>query len=284
MNDESFAPPAGPALVTGATSGLGTGVAWALADRGWTVLVHGRDPRRTEATVAALRAAGHSAHPYLADLSSLGECAALAQQVAADHPSLELVVNNAGVGFGADQSRRELSADGYELRLAVNYLAPVVLTRLLRAPLRAAGSAQVLNIGSVGQSPLPLDDPQYTRGYNGAEAYTRSKFALAAFTFAIAEPYARDGIQVNACHPATYMDTPMTRDSGITPWTSVDEGVRSVLAAVLAGQRGRTGLFFNGTSTTRAHSKAYDTDVQQRLDALTSSLLSRVEGVEAAVW
>ncbi|WP_435176835.1 SDR family NAD(P)-dependent oxidoreductase [Actinacidiphila sp. bgisy145] len=284
MSDEHFEPPAGPALVTGATSGLGTAVAWALAERGWTVLVHGRDARRTDAVVAELRAAGHRAHPYLADLASLRECAELAQRVAADHPSLELVVNNAGVGFGADQRRRELSADGYELRLAVNYLAPVVLTRMLRAPLRAAGRAQVLNIGSVGQSPLPLDDPQFTHGYSGSEAYTRSKFALAAFTFATAEQYGRDGIQVNVCHPATYMDTAMTHDSGITPWTSVDEGVGAVLTAVRAGQRGRTGLFFNGTSTARAHSRAYDKGFQQRLADLTSNLLSRVEGVEAAVW
>ena len=284
MSDFDTTPPIGPALVTGATSGLGREVATALAERGWTVLVHGRDEQRCARVVAELRAGGHRAHPYLADLGSLRECAELAQRVAADHPSLGLVVNNAGVGFGADKRRREVSTDGYELRLAVNYLAPVVITRMLRAVLRAAGQAQVLNIGSVGQSPLDLNDPQFTRGYDGSEAYMRSKFALAAFTFATAAQFAQDGIKVNCCHPATFMGTAMTHDSGISPWTSVAEGVESVLTAVRAGQAGQTGLFFNGTRTARASQKAYDRGLQQRLSELTSTLINRVEGAEEAVW
>ena len=276
--------PIGPALVTGATSGLGREVATALAERGYTVLVHGRDEKRVTRAVAELRASGHRAQPYLADLASLRECAQLAQRVAADHPSLELVVNNAGIGFGADPRRREVSADGYELRLAVNYLAPVVVIRMLRAVLRAAGNAQVLNVGSVGQSPLDLDDPQFTRGYEGSEAYMRSKFALAAFSFATAAQFAQDGIKVNCCHPATYMDTAMTHDCGISPWTSVAEGTEAVMAAIRAGHQGRTGLFFNGSRTARANQKAYDKGLQQRLSELTSTLLNRVGGAEEAVW
>jgi len=273
-----------PVLVTGATSGLGRGVANALAERGWTVLMHGRDQQRCDDAVAEVREAGGTAYPYLADLSSLSETATLARQIAADHPSLGLVVNNAGVGFGADKSLRELSKDGYELRLAVNYLAPVVLTRLLRAPLRAAGDAQVVNIGSVGQSPLDFDDPQFTRGYEGSEAYMRSKFALAAFTFATADAYKEDGIRVNCVHPATYLDTGMTRDAGISPWSSVDEGAKSVLHAVEAGQRGGTGLFFNQTREGHASPGTYDAGVRQRLESLTANLLSRVEGADEAAW
>ena len=284
MSDFDSTAPIGPALVTGATSGLGRAVATALAERGWTVLVHGRNEKRCTAVVSELRAQGHRAYPYLADLSSLRECAGLAQQVGADYPCLGLVVNNAGVGFGSDPRRREVSADGYELRLAVNYLAPVVITRILRPVLRAAGQSQVLNIGSVGQSPLDLNDPQFTRGYEGSEAYMRSKFALAAFTFATAARFAQDGIRVNCCHPATYMDTAMTHDSGINPWTTVAEGVKATLTAVRAGQDGRTGLFFNGTRASRANQQAYDISVQQRLSQLTSTLLNRVEGAEEAVW
>lgn len=63
-------PPSTPALVTGATSGLGRSLAQALADRGWTVLVHGRDEGRCAEVVGELRAAGGTAYPYLADLSS----------------------------------------------------------------------------------------------------------------------------------------------------------------------------------------------------------------------
>lgn len=272
------------ALVTGATSGLGRGVACALADSGWTVLVQGRDKRRCDEVVAELTGRGASAFPYTADLASLAQTTELAHRIASEHPSLGLLVNNAGAGFGANPRLREVSQDGYELRLAVNYLAPVTLTGLLRAPLRAAGTAQVVNVGSVGQSPLIFDDPQFTRGYEGSEAYMRSKFALAAWTFAVANAFREDGIRVNCLHPGTYLDTGMTQEAGITPWTPVREGIDAVLNAIGVGQGGSTGLFLNGTRKSRAHARTYDADVQESLSSLTTKLLSRVEGAEEAAW
>jgi NAD(P)-dependent dehydrogenase (short-subunit alcohol dehydrogenase family) len=67
---------------------------------------------------------------------------------------LDVLVNNAGVGFGAPGAGRELSRVGYELRLAVNYLAPYLLTRLLLPALRRSGSARVVNVASAGQRPV----------------------------------------------------------------------------------------------------------------------------------
>lgn len=262
------------ALVTGATSGLGRSVALALAGQGWTVLVHGRDGTRTAAMVKEIHERGGSARPYLADLASLAQVAALGRAVAADHPSLGLLVNNAGVGAGRPGRGRQESADGYELRLAVNYLAPVLLTRTLGGALRAAPS-QVLNIGSVGMSEVDLDDPQFTRRWDGMESYTRSKFALAAFTFATAEEWHATPVHVNCSHPATYMDTGMVRESGVSPWTSVEEGRRAVFHAIEEG-RTSTGLFFNGTHATRAHRRAYDRGVQQRLAELADRLIDAV--------
>ncbi|AZP22413.1 SDR family NAD(P)-dependent oxidoreductase [Streptomyces aquilus] len=277
-------PPSAPALVTGATSGLGRSLARALADRGWTVLVHGRDENKCATVVDELRAAGGTAHPYVADLASLEEAAELGRRVAADHPSLGLLVNNAGVGAGRDARRRELSRDGYELRLAVNYLAPVVLTRALRSPLRAAGTAQVLNIGSIGQSPVDPDDVQFTRRYDGMEAYTRSKFALAAFTFTIAEEYARDGIGVNCVHPANYMDTTMVLEAGVRPWSSVAEGTAAVLHALDEGARGASGQYYNESRRAKAHRLAYSADIQQRLTSLTDQLIAPAERAGGTSW
>ncbi|WP_346427570.1 SDR family NAD(P)-dependent oxidoreductase [Streptomyces sp. AcE210] len=96
--------PGAPALITGATSGLGRSLARALAGRGWTVLVHGRDESRCAAVVKELRTAGGTAYPYLADLASLRETAELGRRVAAEHPSLGLLVNNAGVGAGGTRA------------------------------------------------------------------------------------------------------------------------------------------------------------------------------------
>ncbi|MGW2772211.1 SDR family NAD(P)-dependent oxidoreductase [Streptomyces olivaceoviridis] len=257
-------------LITGATSGLGRYVAFELVRSGHLVLAHGRDRARIERLVEELRTEG-AAEGFVADLARLAEVRELGARVAEAHPGLDVLVNNAGVGGGTPGSGRELSADGHELRLAVNYLAPVVLTRALLPVLRANPPARIVNVGSGGQEPVDVADPELTRGYSGISAYCRSKFALAAYTFTLAEELAGSGVSVNVLHPATYMDTAMVREGGITPWSSVADGAPGVLA--LATRETGSGGYYDGTRPARAHEAAYDADVRKRLAAVTEQLL-----------
>lgn len=257
-------------LITGATSGLGRYVAFELVRAGHVVLAHGRDAGRTERLVAELRAEG-DAEGFVADLASLAQVRELGSHVAAAHPDLDVLINNAGVGGGSRGSGRELSADGHELRLAVNYLTPVALTRALLPVLRANAPARIVNVGSVGQEPVDFDDPGFTRGYEGFAAYCRSKFALAAHTFTLAEELAGTGVSVNVLHPATFMDTAMVREGGVTPWSTVADGAPGVLA--LATRDLGSGGFFDGTAPAWAHEATYDPDVRERLAAVTDQLL-----------
>src|SRR3954452_2416202 len=181
-------------LITGATDGLGRALAADLAGRGARVLVDGRDPARVS-DVAAEVAAGAS---YVADLASLAEVRRLAGEVARDHRELHVLVSNAGIGttLPGDGERME-SADGYELRFAVNYLAGFLLTGLLE-PLLVAGApgARVVNVASAGQWPIDFDDVMLERSYDGTRAYARSKLAQVMFTFDLADRPAgrrRDG-------------------------------------------------------------------------------------------
>ncbi|KUN80457.1 SDR family NAD(P)-dependent oxidoreductase [Streptomyces griseoruber] len=258
-------------LITGATSGLGRYVAFELVRSGHLVLAHGRDPDRTRALVEELGAEG-AAEGFVADLASLARVRELGARVAGAHPELDVLINNAGVGAGSPGSGREVSADGHELRLAVNYLAPVALTRALLPVLRANPPARIVNVGSLGQEPLDTDDPGFTRGYDGFAAYCRSKFALAAHTFALAEELADTGVAVNVLHPATFMDTTMVREGGVTPWTTVADGAPGVLA--LATRSLGTGRFYDGTRPARAHEDTYDPEVRDRLARLTGHLLT----------
>ncbi|WP_316766081.1 SDR family NAD(P)-dependent oxidoreductase [Streptomyces sasae] len=258
-------------LITGATSGLGRYVAFELVRSGHVVLAHGRDPGRTEQLVAELRTEG-DAEGFVADLASLAQVRELGAHVADAHPDLDVLINNAGIGAGTPGSGRELSTDGHELRLAVNYLAPVALTRALLPVLRTTAPARIVNVGSAGQEPLDLADPEFTRGYQGFAAYCRAKFALAAHTFALAEELAGTGVAVNVLHPATFMDTAMVREGGVAPWSTVADGAPGVLA--LATQDLGTGGYFDGTSKARAHEATYDKDVQKRLSAVTDQLLA----------
>jgi NAD(P)-dependent dehydrogenase (short-subunit alcohol dehydrogenase family) len=275
-------------LVTGATSGLGRSVAAELSRQGLRVLVHGRDPRRTEEFAAELDRTGPGgAAPLVADLASLAEVRTLADAVGAQEPALHVLVNNAGVGAGPPpHDKREVSADGHELRFAVNYLAPALLTRLLLpllahsvAPGGPAGPARVVNVGSVGQAPVDFHDLGFTRGYTGAEAYTRSKFALAAFTADLGGSPQALGVHVNCLHPATFMDTNAVREAGITPWAPVSAGVPPVIALATGPPGARvTGGYFDGLRPARAHRDVYGEALQARLRAVTDDLLGPFAG------
>ncbi|TIW72781.1 MAG: SDR family NAD(P)-dependent oxidoreductase, partial [Mesorhizobium sp.] len=110
-------------LITGSTDGVGRMVAERLGASGARVLVHGRDEGRGKAVASAIEAAGGKAELLVADLSSLAEVRRLAEAVRARTNRLDILINNAGIGTAGEASKRQVSADGYELRFAVNYLA-----------------------------------------------------------------------------------------------------------------------------------------------------------------
>ena len=256
-------------LITGASDGLGRALAGELAGAGHHLIVHGRDAGRL---AAIARETGAVA--IRADLSSLDEVRGLAAQVDDHAVRLDVLVNNAGVGFGAPGAGRELSRDGYELRLAVNYLAAYLLTRLLLPALRRSGSARVVNVASAGQRPVDLDDLMMEREYAGVEAYRRSKLALIAHTFDLAGELAGTGVTANCLHPASLMPTAMVRESRYGTIDSLEQGLRATLRLVVdPGLDGVTGRYFNGTQPARALEQAYDPAFRARLRERTEALL-----------
>ncbi len=112
-----------------------------------------------------------------------------------------------------------------------------------------------------------------TRGYSGTRAYCQSKLAQIMFTFDLAEELADGRITANCLHPATYMDTAMVRNDGLTPISTVAEGADAILAlAASPGMGRRSGLYFNGRREAKAHPQAYDPDARQRLRDLSLRL------------
>jgi NAD(P)-dependent dehydrogenase (short-subunit alcohol dehydrogenase family) len=263
-------------LITGATSGLGRELAQALAKQGATILLHGRDLERSREAVREIRetTGNQRIQFYRADLSSLAEVQELARQVISGVSRLDVLVNNAGVGFGKDASKREVSQDGHELRLAVNYLAPYILTERLIPLLEASSPARIVNVASVGQAPLDFDNIMFTRGYSGVNAYRRSKLAMIAWTFDLAERLAGTGVTVNALHPASLMPTKMVLEAGWQTMSSVEEGLKATLRLVVDPTlENVTGEYFDGLSLAKANAQAYDKSMQQRLAALSQKLV-----------
>lgn len=261
-------------LITGSTDGVGRYVATRLAAAGAKVLIHGRDAARARTLAEEIRSQGHTEPTfYRADLSSLAGARKLAEAVLADHKRLDLFISNAGIGSRTLGPERRVSADGHELRFAVNYLSGFLLAYLLLPSLKASAPSRIVNVASIGQHPIDFDDVMITKGYNGTRAYSQSKLAQIMFTIDLADELKGAGITVNSLHPATYMNTTMVRDGGITPISTVEQGGEAILhLAVGDDVADKTGLFFNGMHQAEANAQAYDAAARKRLRAVSLEL------------
>ena len=261
-------------FITGSTDGVGRYVALQLAAQGANLLIHGRDAARAKDVVGEINRNGKGkATFYQADLSSLAEVRKLADAVKADHKKIDIFISNAGIGSRNMGPERRVSADGHELRFAVNYLSGFLLAYLLLPIIKAAAPSRIVNVASLGQAPLDFDDVMLTKAYDGVRAYSQSKLSQIMFTIDLAEELKGSGVTVNSLHPATYMNTTMVRAGGTTPMSTVEEGGAAILhLATGDDMEGRSGLFYNGLKEARANAQAYDAAARKKLRELSLRL------------
>jgi NAD(P)-dependent dehydrogenase (short-subunit alcohol dehydrogenase family) len=263
-------------LVTGATDGIGKGTARELARMGATVLLHGRSQEKLDAVRQEIAAetANTRLQTYTADFSSLAEVRRLANQVISAQTHLHVLINNAGIGAGTrGRQRRQMSEDGYELRFAVNHLAPFLLTHLLVAALVGDGLARVVNVASAAQQEIDFANVMLESGYSGMRAYSQSKLAMVMATFEFARRLAGGLIAVNCLHPGSLLDTKMVRESFGQPQGDVEEGIRAEIFVAIAPEiEGISGEYFDRTQRARAHAQAYDARARQRLWQVSEEL------------
>lgn len=262
-------------LLTGATDGLGKQTALELAKQGATVLLHGRDQRRLDQTYQEIQAATGSQRlaTFRADFAALDEVRQLAADVQRQYPQLDMLINNAGLGGGAmDGTQRDISRDRYELRLAVNYLAPFLLTHLLLPSLRAP--ARIINVGSVGQEEIDFSDLMLERSYVPLRAYRQSKLALAMFTFDLADELRGTQITVNCLHPASLMNTKMVYESFGYTLSTIADGVRTLMYVATAPELDTvSGVYFDQLKRAHAHPQAYEQAARQQLRQISRQLV-----------
>ena len=178
---------------------------------------------------------------------------------------------------GRDQARAKNLAD--EIRRQGHaeptfYLADLSsLAGLLLPALKAAAPSRIVNVASFGQHPIDFDDVMITRGYNGGRAYSQSKLAQIMFTIDLANELKGSDVTVNSLHPATYMNTTMVRQGGITPISTVEQGGAAILHLATGDDvAGRSGLFFNGMYEAQANPQAYDVTARKKLRAISLEL------------
>jgi len=256
-------------LVTGATSGIGLETAVRLAELGADVLVHGRDPGRGAAALAAVQAASASgATPalYLAELSRPAEVRRLAAEVRADRPRLDVLVANAGVFPPGER----VESDGLELAFAVNAVAPIVLAVELLPALRAAAPSRVVIVSSASQwsGTIRWDDLQHAApgAYDPIAVYDQSKLALTILTFALARRLVGDGVGAVCLDPGDVATEMLARGWPDLPGIPVESGaVTSVYLASVLAVAGANGEYLEDGRVVRPPAQALDGPTRERL-------------------
>jgi NAD(P)-dependent dehydrogenase (short-subunit alcohol dehydrogenase family) len=263
-------------LVTGATDGIGNGLALEMARKGAGVLLHGRDPDRLAKTLADIKTKTHSDNleTYVADFSSLEDVRRLAANVTDRHQRVDVLVNNAGIGRGPrGQQSREISQDNFELRFQVNHLAPFLLTHLLLPLLRDHAPARIVNVASASQDSIDFDDVMLERAYDGTHAYSQSKLAMVMATFELAKRLEPNDVTVNALHPGSLLDTKIVREAWGQAHGPVEIGIGSEYYLATSPELdGVSGKYFNEKRPVQAHPQAYDGKARQRLWEISMQL------------
>ncbi|WP_406829972.1 SDR family NAD(P)-dependent oxidoreductase [Pedococcus sp. KACC 23699] len=268
-------------LVTGGTGGIGGATAAGLASLGARVGIVGRDPARAEAAAANIRRTGGDVDVFVADLSAQREVRALAKEVLAAYPRLDVLVNNVG-GFWA---HRHATEDGLERTFAVNHLAAFLLTNLLLDRLRESAPARVVTVSSGAQAMgrLDFDDLQAEQGYSGQRAYNQSKLANVMFTYELARRLEGTGVTANVLHPGVVRTAFGQEDSGgwmrlllpvVRPFMKTpDQGARtSIHLASASVVEGVTGRYFANEQPKRSAKASYDRVAAARLWDVSAEL------------
>lgn len=269
-------------MVTGATSGIGTATARALAAQGATIVLVGRSREKSAAVAEQIRRATGSATVdfLLADLTSHQAIRRLAGEFRERYERLHVLVNNAGGLFMS----RQLSVDGIEMTLALNHLSYFLLTSLLLDTLKASAPARVVSVSSHlhRDARIDFDNLQLQRGYSGFRAYGLSKLANILFTFELARQLEGSGVSANTLHPGI-VKTNFGSNNGLfgrlmrlgMNFTSIspEEGAQtSVYLASSPEVEDVTGAYFEKCTSVRAAEQAYDRADAARLWQVSEQL------------
>ena len=257
-------------VITGATDGLGKGLAGDLAPTGSRLILHGRNDEKGQALLEELGARATGELEWRrADLSSLDDVRDLADSLL-EEERIDVLVNNAGIGTAGP---REESQDGYELTFQVDYLAPFLLTRRLLPLIRSSAPARIVNVTSAGQAPIDFADVLIEQSYTGVQAYCQAKLALVMFTFDLAEELEGSGVTANCLHPGTYLPTNMVRRAGVEPVTPLEDGVAATMRLITSPEVAEVnGHYFDGTSESAPHPQAEDPEARRQLRELSEEL------------
>ena len=271
-------------LITGGTSGIGKATAVALAAMGANVVIVGHNQDRGEAAVEEIEARSHneSVELMLADLSVQAEVRGLAEEFQERHDRLDVLANNAGLVH----SKRTETPDGIETTLAINHLAPFLLTNLLLGRLEKSAPSRVITVSSEAQRWGTMDfaDMQSRRKYRGFPVYGMTKLANIMFTYELAERLNGTGITANCLHPGSVGTNFGKNNRGVMAlffraakpfMRSPEQGADTLIWLASSPEvEGVSGKYFSDRKEIEAKKIAYDPAARRTLWEISEDLTS----------
>ena len=281
------------AVVTGSNTGIGYEAAAVLAEKGAHVVLAVRNLDKGKDAAARIAAKSPNADVTLQelDLTSLDSIRKASDDLRANYPRIDLLINNAGVMY----TPKETTKDGFELQFGTNHLGHFALTGQLLDNMLPVEDSRVVTISSQGHRMFPkidFDDPRAERGYNRFRAYSRSKLANLLFTYELARRLAAKGAPTiaTAAHPGG-SDTELTRNlpgwirpAGEFVWSRVTQSAEmgalpTLRAAADPGVRNAQYYGPDGFGEQHGHPKlvessaqSHDEQIQRRLWSVSEEL------------
>ncbi|MFK8008761.1 MAG: SDR family NAD(P)-dependent oxidoreductase [Saprospiraceae bacterium] len=261
-------------LITGSTDGIGKLTAIKLAKDGHTVFLHGRNSKKLSEVINEIKSTSNNENikGFVADFSDLDAVKKMAQEVKNEIPSLDVLINNAGVF----KSSVAANKDGIDLRLVVNYLAPYLLTRELISLLDQAKAPRLINLSSAAQAPVTYEALVKKSNLSEQASYAQSKLALTMWSFYLAEKL--PNINTIAVNPGSLLNTNMVKEAYGKFWSSADKGANILYdLAVDEKYKNDSGKYFDNDrgSFGEAHADAYEETAINQLIKTTDGFLEK---------
>ncbi|MCW3806784.1 SDR family NAD(P)-dependent oxidoreductase [Plebeiibacterium marinum] len=268
-------------LVTGASDGIGKETAKTLAKQGHTLIIHGRNPKKTKTAFEEIKSESGSNNidMFLADFLSLADVKRFAEEIKKKYDRLDVLLNNAGAQF---TDTRELTAEGHEKTMVINVLSPFLLTTLLLDTLKKSKSARVVTVASaahaMGGKP-DLIDIELENSYTMPRAYGLSKLYIIWVMRHFVLEAKKQGIQnvtFNSTHPGSVKSS-LGRDAmkswkykiiytiwGALMSNSMEAGIKgSIMGATSPELEGVSNLYLGPKGKEKANDKYYSPENEQ---------------------
>jgi len=207
---------------------------------------------------------------YVADFSDFDAVRKMAEKMKLELGHMDILINNAGIF----KSKHPITKDGLDIRFAVNYLAPVILTDLLIPLLTKSNKSSIINLSSAAQSTVSMDALAGKEKFSDQVAYAQSKLAILMWSFYLSN--AEPSIRVLAVNPGSLLNTKMVKEAYGKSWASPDKGANILVELVISEtHQSITGKYFDNDSGGygSAHTDAYNDEAITELINHTNELV-----------